>query len=293
MNALLEAALRYAAHGWPVVACHHPLTDGRCSCRNPACDDIGKHPRYDKDDLPNGLHSVTTDPTLIERWWQRWPQANIAIATGERSQLLVLDSDQAGLYQLPTTATVRTARGAHAYLLLPQGAALRTRIGLLPHLDVRAHDGMAIAPPSLHATGARYTWEIEAPLLPPPRWLLALLEPAPLVADLPQPQAPVRHVDVQDGKGIIRLTRAYAHAALAGELAQLRAATPGTRNRTLNWVAFRAGQFVGAGFLEARGAEAAITAAALRSGLPLFEITKTLASRLAAGQDYPATCRAD
>lgn len=241
------AALDYAARGWPMVACHTPGMNGQCSCGRAGCANVGKHPRYHRSDLAHGLHSATTDPASIHRWWQRWPNANIAIATGNRSGVFVLDSDHAGLYRLPATATVRTARGRHAYFHIPSGMVLRTRVGLLPHLDVRAIGGMAVAPPSLHVTGAVYHWEQMLPLLLPPAWLLALLAPRTRAPVQGAPQ--LQSVQRKDGYGTIRHGRAYADQALAMELVTLRTAPPGTRNRTLNWLAFRAGQFVAAGFV--------------------------------------------
>src|SRR5262245_23651589 len=85
-TALLDAALSYAARGWRVFPCHTPTKDG-CSCRQ-ACSRTGKHPR-----TKNGLKDATTDTATIQRWWQQWPQANIAIATGAVSGLVVLDED--------------------------------------------------------------------------------------------------------------------------------------------------------------------------------------------------------
>ncbi len=39
---------------------------------------------------------ATTDSNQIRHWWSKWPSANIGIATGEESGLLVLDIDIKG-----------------------------------------------------------------------------------------------------------------------------------------------------------------------------------------------------
>src|SRR3954462_12897004 len=67
-----EWALAHARRGIPVFPCHEILPEGRCSCRKPACDRKGKHPR-----TPKGFKEATTDPRQIEEWWADWPDANI------------------------------------------------------------------------------------------------------------------------------------------------------------------------------------------------------------------------
>src|SRR5262245_26476568 len=86
-SALLDAALTYAALGWAAFPCHTPTSTCSCSCHKD-CDHIGKHPR-----TKHGLKEATTDETTIRNWWHKWPHANIAIATGEDSNLVVLDVD--------------------------------------------------------------------------------------------------------------------------------------------------------------------------------------------------------
>src|ERR671917_2985291 len=69
---LLKAALAYAGRGVPVFPCERgakrPLTR-------------------------NGHWDATTDPRVIERWWERWPSANVGVPTGKKSGLVVLDVD--------------------------------------------------------------------------------------------------------------------------------------------------------------------------------------------------------
>jgi hypothetical protein len=262
------AARSYAALGWPVVPLHTPRPDGSCSCRRgAACDHAGKHPRYHPHDLPNGLYSATTDVRLIARWWARWPDANIGIATGAASGLLVVDLDGPADYLFPPTARVATAKGQHIYLRHP-GYPVRNRIRLLPELDIRADRALIVAPPSRHASGMRYRWQPFAEPAAPPAWLLANLRSTPQRCS--QPAAP-HH------------SRPYALTVLRGELARLQTARPGTRNTSLNWVAYRCGQFVGRGDLDHTEVERLLTEAALAIGLSPTEVAATLVSGLRAG----------
>src|SRR5215211_72783 len=75
-----EAALDYADQGWEVFPLHTPTANGGCSCGTACGKRAGKHPR-----TPNGLHDATTDPTTIDHWWSKWPDANIGIRTGPGS----------------------------------------------------------------------------------------------------------------------------------------------------------------------------------------------------------------
>lgn len=65
---LLAAALRYASAGWPVFPC---TPDGTAA------------PDHKAPLTAHGFKDATTDPARIRAWWHRWPDANVAIATGE------------------------------------------------------------------------------------------------------------------------------------------------------------------------------------------------------------------
>ncbi len=41
----------------------------------------------------HGFKDATTDAAQIQRWWERWPTANIGMPTGAVTELLVLDLD--------------------------------------------------------------------------------------------------------------------------------------------------------------------------------------------------------
>ena len=71
----------------PRIALHSPTVD-KCSCGNHDCKKVGKHPR-----TAHGLTDASTDATIIRDWWERWPAANVGIATGPESGVFVLDVD--------------------------------------------------------------------------------------------------------------------------------------------------------------------------------------------------------
>jgi Bifunctional DNA primase/polymerase, N-terminal/AAA domain/Primase C terminal 1 (PriCT-1) len=173
-GALSNAALEYAGRGWVVFPLHSPTARG-CSCGRAECESPGKHPR-----TAHGLKDASRDSATIREWWRRWPDANIGIATGPESGILVLDVDgkqgeesliqlkRSGC-QLPDTFTVKTGGGGqHAYYRWPGGVDVRnsqSKIAL--GLDIRGQGGYVVAPPSLHASGARYEIN-ESAILPAP-----------------------------------------------------------------------------------------------------------------------------
>jgi len=190
-NPFLDAALNYARRGLPVIALHWP-ENGGCSCKEKAkCVTPGKHPRWHEADLPNGAHSATTDEKIIRRWWQRWPKANVGIATGRVSGLIVVDIDPRNggdkslkrlPGNLPITPTSRTGgRGEHYSLKYPDnGHAVKndTDFAGFPGIDIKSDGGFIVAPPSRHISGDNYYWKInlETPLAPTPNWLLELIK---------------------------------------------------------------------------------------------------------------------
>ncbi len=73
----IDAVLAYARREWAVFPCH-TWKEKLCSCGRATCESLAKHPR-----TPRGVNDATTDETLISAQWQRWPDANPAIATGK------------------------------------------------------------------------------------------------------------------------------------------------------------------------------------------------------------------
>jgi hypothetical protein len=179
------AALALASEiGLNVFPLYEPRPDGTCSCGDAHADrpkNIGKHPR-----VGGGFKVATTHPDQIDEWWSTWPLANIGLYPGA-SQLLVLDVDGAegetrarlyGAYDVETLEAT-TARGVHRYFRLPAG--VRVGNSARPELDVRAHNGYVLAPPSLHASGHVYRWRGDPDGIAdiPSQTLAAILPPPP------------------------------------------------------------------------------------------------------------------
>ena len=171
---LQDAALAYAQRGWRVFPVHGIVGQGLCSCRLRArCRSPGKHPM-----IPGGFKSASSDEQQIRLWWREWPNANIAVATG--NGLVVLDIDgiegQQRLtellveHQLPETLISRTGRDAcSAHLWFTTSSPIRSRAQ--GGFDVRAEGASVIAPPSRHASGRVYSWHNSHPVAPLPKWL--------------------------------------------------------------------------------------------------------------------------
>jgi putative DNA primase/helicase len=147
----------------PFLAHAHPLALARAGFAVFPCKPRGKEPM-----VAGGFKAATCDEAQIRDWWTRSPEANIAIATGALSGVLVVDIDGedgarllldlAGRYgALPVTLQVKTCKGAHFYFALPDGCG-RVPSSKGDGLDIRADGGYAIAPPSIHPSGARYEW---------------------------------------------------------------------------------------------------------------------------------------
>lgn len=80
----------------------------------------------------------------------------------------------------------------------------------------------------------------------------------------------------------------WLDAMLAGSLVDVSSAVKGTRNATLNGVAYRAGRYVAGGHLDRQTVEDQLVGAALVAGLPEAEARKSARSGLTGGALAPA-----
>jgi hypothetical protein len=154
-NDKLQAALEYAALGFPVFPCR-PMT------KVPA--------------TPNGFKDATTAEEQIIYWWTQDPNYNVAIAT---AGYLVIDME-ALLPDWPPEHIdgpryLTPHSGGHSWTTQPPGAGWRnTTKKLHPKVDTRADGGYCLVPPSELPAG-KYRWPEGSPgMYPPPltpQWL--------------------------------------------------------------------------------------------------------------------------
>ena len=162
-------ALRYAKRGLHVVP-FHTVDASHCSCNDGAdCARPGKHPI-----TRHGVKDATIKRNRIRNWWKASPDANIGIATGSKSGIIVLDIDPRNggdknlkrlkkkLGPLPDTVTALTGGGGrHLLFRYPSFAVRKDTSGKKfgKGIDVLSDSCIMVAPPSRHATGKRYRWK--------------------------------------------------------------------------------------------------------------------------------------
>lgn len=167
----------------------------------------------------------------IESWWQKWPEANVAIITGDLSGLFVVDADgDVGIAYMtknlpPTTVYSKTGRGLHAFFRMPKNALLRNKVKISPEIDVRGEGGYVVASPSIHDNGNKYSW----------KYLLGGWD------DLPEYQPPTARMDKANGNLNLDLSTVKI-SPINQPVAK------GSRNATL---AALAGKWIGAGLDDA------------------------------------------
>ncbi len=261
MSALEEAALAYAQEGFNVF----PL-----------------QPRGKTPLTPHGLEDATSDLMTIETWWARWPDANVAIRTGD---VVVVDEDRLGALDelaaeahetIPETSIVKTGSGRHFYFLAPAYQRIRNTAGkLAPGIDTRGDGGYVVAPPSVHPSGSVYEWS--------PRIVDGVVLPAWIAQRLARSQPERKPMPDINLVG----TTPYGKAALDEEISRVALAAEGTRNDTLNRAAFALGQLVAGGEVDMSDALRSLEAAAGSAGLPTAEAGKTIRSGFQSGLEEP------
>lgn len=204
-QSLLEAALGYAKRGWRVFPVQGKLP-------------LVSH--WDKE--------ATTDEAQITEWFEdpnwefeaqeqpHFEEVGIGLVTGSGLVVLDVDAGHGGLDSMATlfseyagklgdTPVVRTGGGGlHFYFGTDK--ELRNKTGIRQGIDIRGDGGFVVAPPSLHSSGNRYTWEDSKPT--------DLLWSWPFDLHKVEPAAPV----TAEGDGIAAGSRNSVLTSIAGSM---------------------------------------------------------------------------
>lgn len=164
---MIEHALEYLALGYPIfpvcsprMGKHQHYRDGRL--RDCIGDKVGKNP------MTSWLGCQTALPSADQvcAWWKKWPTANIGMATGRLSGVIVLDCDsgearqlaldRGGLERTPAVWTGKPG-GTHFWMAHP-GYDVKNFVKEIDGTDFRGDGGYVLLPPSLHHSGTTYRW---------------------------------------------------------------------------------------------------------------------------------------
>jgi putative DNA primase/helicase len=138
----------------------------------------------------------------LEAWWEKTPDANIGVATGE-SGICVLDFDDESAVpdwlNKIRTFKVRTSRGVHIYFY---GARPTARIYVNDkHFgELKSLGGYVLGAGSVHPSGAVYTIIDDSPIITAPNDIDQLLKSptkAPVDASTNGPKIPLRQHDTE------------------------------------------------------------------------------------------------
>jgi len=156
---LAEAALVYAAWGWPVF----PLK-----------------PRTKTPATRHGFKDATTNTDQIEAWWHENPEANIGLPTGHMFDVIDIDvpkgppsyTEMLDRNIIPDIhGQVATSSGGLHLYIPPTGAG--NKASMAPGIDYRGIGGYVVAPPStLGPRGRAWSWITKpSPIIVKGKWV--------------------------------------------------------------------------------------------------------------------------
>lgn len=222
----------------------------------------------------------------------RHPRAGVGVALGPAAGVVDVEVDDPvraaavlARLELPPTLGWGSARGEHRLFAwderLEGGAGRAVAYVADGAVEIRLGGAgkqlLSVCPPTVGSDGRCRAWNGVWEVARFPDGLLGLLSPPPARAggrrEQPAPPVPIAN--------------RYAAAAVRAEVALVRAAAVGTRNRTLNRAAFNLGQLVAAGLVPREVVESELTAAAVGVGLHEREVLATLRSGVEAGMKHP------
>lgn len=139
-----------------------------------------------------GCRGATADEDVLATWSELYGGCNFGVATGVKSNLVVVDVDvknEAGGEQSiarleaegkvfkPTLEAATPSGGRHLYYRFAPGITNSASL-VAPGIDIRGEGGYVLAAPSTIA-GAAYAWINDLPVARLPMWLEMTLKPSP------------------------------------------------------------------------------------------------------------------
>jgi Bifunctional DNA primase/polymerase, N-terminal/Primase C terminal 2 (PriCT-2) len=238
---MLNAALAYAAHGFPIF----PLSTGT-KAPIPKADRDAHGKKIGK---TGGFYKATTDPVIIYRWWHQH-QHLIGMPMGPASGVFAIDIDTAedhadGMAEwdkitaehgaIDTREHLTATGGRHLILKYDDDQPIGCSRGSLPDgIDVKGRGGYVVMPPSRRKDRDYHVGRDMDPI-DPPHWLVEMIgtRPAPLLEE--RDIGPID--DVRTGGAVDQAIRAtvFEAADIAPDLAQLAEAMSYIPNRNLPW----------------------------------------------------------
>lgn len=106
------------------------------------------------------------DKTEVIGWWDKNPNANIAVVTGEISGVVVVDIDDPAfknamldnIEKMAEPPIATTPRGGRHQWFLRPSHEIRNATNILPKVDFRGDGGYVLVPPSSNGNGKSYVW---------------------------------------------------------------------------------------------------------------------------------------
>lgn len=215
----------------------------------------------------------------IVAWWGKYPKANIGLACGLPSGVIVIDVDpRNGGHEtltrfasrghvMPYGPRARSGNGGLHYFLRFDKRIANSKNRLGPGIDVKSTGGYVVAAPSWIAPsksgkGGSYNWEVspfDAPVPRIPIWVMSILAPPPKPRQVFEPKS-CGSADVE---------------TLANWVAR---ASVGERSNRLHWAACRVGEMVARHKVSDRSAGHRLVSAAVATGLTRKEAIGTVDS---------------
>ena len=191
-----DNAVKYGTLGWAIF----PLAEGE------------KVPMAGT----NGFKSASADQAQLAEWSRQHPHANIGIATGRVSRIVVIDFDprsgsdettarlaKEGKVFGDTVECISPRDGRHLYYAYDPRVTTSKTNALGPGIDIKTDGGYVVGAPSVWCkNGKSYRWlrpprGVDLPSLPP--WVVSALQPKPEPT-----RRPMKQVDLGNLRGYRR-----------------------------------------------------------------------------------------